>query len=49
MLHSPQSAKGEFLLELQAFLTCTVTKVDWINPHIVVFMDAKDTGGAMEN
>jgi len=27
----------------------TVTKVDWVNPHIVVFMDAKSGDGAMEN
>jgi hypothetical protein len=30
-------------------LTGTVTKADWINPHIVVFMDAKGSNGAMEN
>ena len=30
-------------------LSGTVTKVDWINPHIVVFMDAKGANGAVEN
>ena len=30
-------------------LTGMVTKVDWINPHIVVFMDAKGAAGATEN
>jgi hypothetical protein len=30
-------------------LTGTVTNVDWLDPHILVFMDAKGTGGAMEN
>jgi len=26
----------------------TLTQVDWINPHIVVFMDAKKDDGSME-
>jgi len=29
-------------------LAGTLTKVDWINPHIVVFMDAKGKDGNME-
>jgi hypothetical protein len=27
----------------------TVTKVDWVNPHIVMFMDAKGDDGAVVN
>jgi hypothetical protein len=30
-------------------LTGTLTKVDWINPHIVVNIDAKADGGKVEN
>ena len=44
--HSPSAI---FDMSKRFTLTGTVTKVDWINPHIVVFMDTKGTGGAMEN
>src|SRR5207249_10025223 len=27
----------------------TVTRVDWVNPHIVLFMDAQGEGGKVEN
>jgi len=30
-------------------LTGSVTKVDWTNPHIVVYMDAKDAGGSLQH
>ena len=30
-------------------LTGTATKVDWTNPHIVVYMDAKDAGGNLQH
>jgi hypothetical protein len=36
--HSPSAI---FDMSKRFTLTGTVTKVDWINPHIVVFMDAK--------
>jgi hypothetical protein len=29
-------------------MTGTLTKVDWVNPHIVVNIDVKGEGGAME-
>jgi hypothetical protein len=29
-------------------LTGTVTKVDWTNPHIVIYMDAKDATGKIQ-
>lgn len=25
-----------------------ITKVDWVNPHVWVYIDVKDTGGAVE-
>jgi hypothetical protein len=30
-------------------LTGTVTKVDWTNPHIVIYMDAKDPAGNVQH
>lgn len=44
--HSPSAI---FDMSKRFTLTGTVTKVDWINPHIVVFMDAKSVNGGMEN
>lgn len=44
--HSPSAI---FDMSKRFTLTGTVTKVDWINPHIVVFMDAKGASGAMES
>src|SRR5580700_6613736 len=44
--HSPSA---EFDMTKRFILTGTLTKVDWINPHIVVNVDAKADGGKMEN
>jgi Family of unknown function (DUF6152) len=30
-------------------LTGTATKVDWTNPHIVIYMDAKDKQGTLQH
>jgi len=30
-------------------LTGTMTKVDWVNPHIVMFMDVKNADGTVTN
>src|SRR5215470_12744313 len=29
-------------------VTGTLTKIDWINPHIVIAMEAKDNGGKVD-
>src|SRR5262249_686377 len=29
-------------------VTGTLTKIDWINPHIVIAMEAKDSGGKVD-
>ncbi|PWU10060.1 MAG: hypothetical protein C5B51_04865 [Terriglobia bacterium] len=39
--HSPSAI---FDMTKKFSLTGTVTKVEWVNPHIVIYMDAKDTG-----
>jgi hypothetical protein len=44
--HSPSA---EFDMTKRFMLTGTLTKVDWINPHIVVNIDAKADGGKVEN
>jgi hypothetical protein len=44
--HSPSA---EFDMTKKFTLSGTMTKVDWINPHIVVEIDAKGAGGKAEN
>jgi hypothetical protein len=44
--HSPSA---EFDMTKRFVLTGTLAKVDWINPHIVVNIDAKGDGGKVEN
>ena len=40
--HSPSA---EFDVTHRMTLSGTLTKIDWVNPHIVVFINAKDAGG----
>ncbi len=44
--HSPSA---EFDMSKRFILAGTLTKVDWINPHIVVNIDAKGDGGKVES
>ena len=44
--HSPSAI---FDMKKKVTLKGTVTKVDWVNPHIVLFMDAQGDGGKVEN
>ena len=41
--HSPSA---EFDVTRRMTLSGTLTKIDWVNPHIVVFIDAKNERGA---
>jgi hypothetical protein len=43
--HSPSAV---FDMTKRVTLTGTLTKVDWINPHIVMFLDAKGKDGSIE-
>jgi hypothetical protein len=43
--HSPSAI---FDMSKKVTLTGTVTKIDWVNPHIVVYMEAKGEGGKVE-
>src|SRR5580765_2627320 len=38
------STTAEFDVQHKMTVSGTLTKVDWVNPHIVVFMDAKTEG-----
>jgi Family of unknown function (DUF6152) len=40
--HSPSAI---FEMSKRFALTCTVTKVDWVDPHFVVFIDAQGGSG----
>ena len=44
--HSPSAI---FDMKVKVPLKGSVTKVDWINPHIVVYMDVKGNDGKVEN
>ena len=44
--HSPSAV---FDMANKFTLSGTLMKVDWINPHIVVFIDAKKDDGSVEN
>jgi len=43
--HSPTAV---FDMEKKFSVAGTLTQVDWINPHIVVFLDAKKVDGSVE-
>ena len=44
--HSPSAI---FDMKHKVSLKGSVTKVDWVNPHIVVYMDAKADDGSVES
>jgi len=44
--HSPSAV---FDMSKEFTMTGTLTKVDWINPHIEVYLDAKKDDGSVEN
>jgi hypothetical protein len=44
--HSPSAV---FDMANKFTLTGTLTKVDWFNPHIEVYLDAKKSDGSIEN
>lgn len=44
--HSPSSI---FDMTKKFVLTGTLTEVDWVNPHIAVFITVKNADGAVEN
>ena len=47
-LWAHHSTSAVFDLSNRVTLSGMLTKVDWVNPHIVVFIDAKGNGGKAE-
>jgi hypothetical protein len=43
-LFAHHSTTAEFDVAKKVTVSGTLTKVDWVNPHIVVFLDAKANG-----
>src|SRR6516162_7932035 len=43
------SFDAEYDTKKTATISGTVTKVDWVNPHAFVFIDAKDESGAVKS
>ena len=41
------SLQSEYDIEKSITLKGTVTKVDWVNPHVYVYLDVKDANGAV--
>jgi hypothetical protein len=41
------SVAGQFDAAKRATVTGTITKVEWINPHVYIHMDVKDDSGAV--
>jgi hypothetical protein len=46
LVSAHHSTTAEFDVQHRMTLKGTLTKVDWVNPHIVVFMDAPADGSA---
>ena len=41
------SLSGQFDVEKSVHITGTVSRVDWTNPHVYVYVDVKDASGGM--
>ncbi len=41
------SVAGQFDGAKRATITGTISKVDWINPHVYIYLDVQEAGGAV--
>ena len=48
-LHAHHSPSAIFDMQKRVAVTGTLSKIDWINPHIVLTMDAKGEGGKVDH
>lgn len=48
-LWAHHSTTAEFDVSKKITISGTLTKVDWVNPHIVVFLEGKTTSGSVES
>ena len=39
------SVAGQFDMSKQTVVSGTITKIDWVNPHIYIYLDVKDDKG----
>ena len=39
------SLQAEYDIQKSLTLTGVITRVDWVNPHVYLYMDVKDAGG----
>jgi len=47
MSHAHHSVTGRFDVDKKVELVGTITKVDWLNPHIKIFMDVTGEDGSV--
>ena len=48
-LHAHHSPTAIFDIQKRVAVTGTLSKIDWINPHIVLTMDARGEGGKVDH
>ena len=48
-LHAHHSPSAIFDMQKRVAVTGTLSKIDWINPHIVLIMEAKGDGGKVDH
>jgi hypothetical protein len=46
-LFAHHSVPGTFDVEKTVAIKGTISKIDWINPHIYIYVDVKDSAGAV--
>lgn len=45
--HAHHSVAGQFDTNARVTLTGTVSRVDWVNPHVYVYLDVKNKDGTV--
>jgi hypothetical protein len=45
LVNAHQSFSGAFDITRRATLTGTISKIDWVNPHVYIYLDVKDDTG----
>ena len=48
-LHAHHSPSAIFDMQKRVAVTGTLSKIDWINPHIVLILEAKGDGGKVDH
>ena len=45
LVYAHHSFSGAFDITRRATLTGTISKIDWVNPHVYIYLDVKDDTG----